>query len=80
MAWFTVIVHDEVAPTDAHAPPHPTKLPPLDGAALRVSCAPCTSCSLQSPVCAVPVMVQLIPAPETTPEPVLPDPPRTVTT
>jgi hypothetical protein len=79
MAWFTVIVHDEVAPTDAQALPHPTKLPPPDGAAVRVSCTPFTSCSLQSPVCDVPAMVQLIPAPETTPEPVLPDPARTVT-
>jgi len=79
MAWLTVIVHDGFAPADMQAPPHPRKLPPPVAVADSVSCEPCASSSLQSPLCDVPAMVQLIPAPETVPDPVLADPARTVT-
>ena len=80
VAWFTVIVHDEVKPADAQAPLHPRKLPPPAAAAVSVSCVPSTRSSLQSPLCEVPEMAQLIPEPATAPEPVPPVPARTVTT
>ena len=79
MAWLTVIVHDDVTPADAQAPAQPAKLPPPAAAAVSVSCAPWTSVSLQSPLCEVPEMAQLIPEPDTAPEPVPPVPARTVT-
>jgi hypothetical protein len=79
VAWFTVIVHDDAVPAGAHAPLHPRKLPPPAAAAVSVSCAPCARFSLQSPLCDVPAMAQLIPAPDTAPVPVLPVPARTVT-
>ena len=79
IAWFTVTVHDDVTPADAQAPPHPRKLPPPAAAAVSVSCAPCATTSLQSPLCDVPAMAQLIPAPETAPVPVPLAPARTVT-
>jgi hypothetical protein len=77
--WLTVSVHVALVPAAAHAPPHPAKVLPAVADAVRVSCVPCGNVSLQSLLCEVAVIEQLIPVPLTVPVPPLLGPAPTVT-
>ena len=79
LAWVAVIVQVAATPAAAQSPPHPRKLPPAAAAAVTVSCVPCTTVSLQSPLCDAADMVHVTPEPVMIPEPVLEDPATTVT-
>ena len=77
VAVVTVIV--QVAAVPLHAPPQPAKVPPPVAVDVSWSCVPCTTSSLQSPLCDAADMVHAIPGAVTVPVPVLDDPATTDT-
>jgi hypothetical protein len=70
--WPMVSVHVGVVPRAAHAPPQPAKLPPLEAAAVSVTCVPELNVSLQSPLADDDAIAQLMPVPLTAPVPAPP--------
>jgi hypothetical protein len=74
-----VIVQVAAVPAWLHAPAQPAKVLPPVAADVSVICVPCTSVSLQSPLCDAADIVHVIPEPVTVPAPVAEDPATTVT-
>jgi hypothetical protein len=74
------MVQVAAVPAWLHAPAQPANVPPPVAADVSVSCVPCTTASLQSPLCDAADIVHAIPDAVTVPEPVPDEPATTVTT